>query len=258
MNRIYLINRDKDLAERCAAAFNGPGRVVETFRNRSQALVEFSRRTPDAVILDISDHTLEGNQIMHSVRASSTVPIILLTESSEEIDEIIGLRLGADAVLRKNCSMHLLTAWVETLLKRQQRFGESEKPEKAFEKTLKTDDLVMDPMRMATSWRDHEVSLTLAEFKVLHALASRPGVIKSREALVELIHRDGEYIDERSIDSHVKRIRAKLRDAADDCDCIQTVYGVGYRYAPKPKSKWAGMANPAFKQIGANRVAHVS
>lgn len=249
MSRVYLVHRDRAFSERCIAALNGRTHIVETFRDRNQAVVEFSRRMPDAVILEISEDILECTQIINTIRAISMVPIILLTASSEEVDEIIGLRLGADVVLRQCSSMPLLSAWIEALIKRHQKFVGADTSIKPLEKILQTEELVMDPSQMATCWHNHEVQLTLGEFKILLALASRPGVIKSREALVELIHRYGEYVDERSVDSYVKRLRVKLREVTPHLDCIQTVYGVGYRYVSTLGPKWSGASSAAFRQM---------
>ncbi|QYK40104.1 MAG: winged helix-turn-helix domain-containing protein [Paracoccaceae bacterium] len=230
MKRLYLIHRDAAFAKRCVAAFDPNEYEVEVFRNPDLALTAFFRRMPDAVILDISDESLDGIRIMHKMRATSTVPVILLTTNSEEIDEIMGLRLGADAVLRQSISTHLLAEWVKSLIKRHQELLGAGKDGKLIEKTLKAADLVMEPSRLVAYWREHEIPLTLTEFKLLSALAARPGVVKSRESLIELIHSNGEYVDERTIDSHVKRIRAKVREADPEFACIQTVYGIGYRF----------------------------
>jgi two-component system response regulator ChvI len=233
MKRIYLVHRDAAFAMRACAAFDKNDMRVEVYRNPDMALSAFFRRPPDALILDIGDHNLEGIRVMQKVRSSSILPIVLLTNDVEEIDPIIGLRLGADAVLGQQSSTHLLTEWVRSLIKRHQELLGVGMNGKMIEKTFKGTDLVMEPTRMTAVWRDMEVSLTPTEFKLLFALASRPGVVKSREALIELIHDNTDEVYDRSVDSHVKRIRAKLREVDPAFNGIRSVYGMGYRFIEK-------------------------
>jgi two-component system response regulator ChvI len=231
MKKVYVIHRDAEFAKSCRAVLEGAGFSVEVFRNSGPAVNALNWSEPCAVLLNMSDETLDGLQLMQRVRNKSTVPVILLTDSSEEIDEIMGLRLGADAVLRQPISPHVLNEWIKSLLKRHQALLDLAKPGNQMQRQVRAGDLVMEPTRFIAMWRGHALPLTISEFRLLSSLASRPGIVRQRDSLIDVIHDDEGYVDDRSIDSHIKRIRSKIRDVDPSFNCIQAVYGLGYRYS---------------------------
>lgn len=230
MKKTYFVHGDIDISNSCRNALEAAGFAVELFRSGDRAFEAFCRAEPSAIVLNMSDENIDGVQIMQKVRRVSKVPVILLTDSAEEFDEVLGLRIGADAVLRKPASAFLVTEWVKQLVRRHKTMAEPETKGSPMMRNVQTGDLTLLPDRVAAIWKGHELALTVSEFKLLSGLASRPGVVKTRDSLLDLIHdRDG-YCDERSIDCHVKRIRSKIRECDPGFNCIRAVYGLGYRY----------------------------
>jgi len=183
-------------------------------------------------VLDLKMPQMDGMELLRRVRESSPVPVIFLTSKDDELDEALGLAMGADDYISKPFSQRLLIARIRALLRRQELAkGEaaatSEEPEPPL---LERGRLVMDPARHKIKWGDKDVSLTVTEFLILEALAQRPGVVKTRNQLLDIAYSDDVYVDDRTIDSHIKRIRRKFRAAAPDFDAIETLYGVGYRF----------------------------
>jgi two-component system, OmpR family, response regulator ChvI len=237
MKKVYFVHGDVAYSNNCRATLEAAGFDVELYRSGDRAYEAFCRVEPAAIVLNMSDDNLDGIQFMQKVRRVSTVPVVLLTDSAEEFDEVLGLRLGADTVLRKPASAFLVTEWVKPLVRRHKMMAEAETRTNPMVRKVQTGDLAMLPDRVVAIWKGHELPLTVSEFKLLAGLASRPGIVKSREALLDLIHDHADYVDDRSIDSHVKRIRSKIRDIDPEFNCIEAVYGMGYRYvvpaAPK-------------------------
>jgi two-component system response regulator ChvI len=166
------------------------------------------------------------------VREFSAVPVIFLTSKDDELDEALGLAMGADDYISKPFSQRLLIARIKAILRRQQLArGEAASADDEPEPPLiERGRLVMDPARHKVLWNGREVSLTVTEFLILEALAQRPGVVKSRNQLLDVAYSDDVYVDDRTIDSHIKRIRRKFRVAEPEFDAIETLYGVGYRF----------------------------
>lgn len=237
MKKIYFVHGDAAYANNCRSTLEAAGFDVEIYRSGDRAYEAFCRSEPAAVVLNMSDENLDGIQFMQKVRRMSTVPVILLTDSSEEFDEVLGLRLGADTVLHQPVSPFLVSEWVKPLVRRHKMLAEGETKTSQMVRKVQTGDLAMLPDRVIAIWKGHELPLTVSEFKLLSGLASRPGIVKSREALLDLIHDHADYVDDRSIDSHVKRIRSKIREIDPDFNCIEAVYGMGYRYVMPAASK---------------------
>ena len=163
------------------------------------------------------------------IRQKSDLPVIFLTSKDEEIDEVLGLRMGADDYIRKPFSQRLLIERIRAVLRRREAVDTSvERSEK--DKPIQRGELMMDPLRHACAWKGDAVTLTVTEFLILQALASRPGFVKSRDHLMDAAYDDQIYVDDRTIDSHIKRIRKKFRMVDTEFDAIETLYGVGYRY----------------------------
>jgi two-component system response regulator ChvI len=164
------------------------------------------------------------------VRQKTDMPVIFLTSKDEEIDELFGLKMGADDFIRKPFSQRLLVERVKAVLRRGSPKDGSAPKEIDTAKVLERGLLRMDPERHTCTWKGEPVTLTVTEFLILQALASRPGVVKSRNALMDAAYDDQVYVDDRTIDSHIKRLRKKFKVVDDDFDMIETLYGVGYRF----------------------------
>jgi two-component system response regulator ChvI len=170
-------------------------------------------------------------ETLRRLRQTSEVPVIFLTSKDEEIDELFGLKMGADDFIRKPFSQRLLVEHVKVVLRRAGGKDVSTSPkEAAGNKVLERGPLRMDSERHTCIWKNEPVSLTVTEFLILQALATRPGVVKSRDALMDVAYDDQVYVDDRTIDSHIKRLRKKFRLADDSFDMIETLYGIGYRF----------------------------
>jgi two-component system, OmpR family, response regulator ChvI len=173
---------------------------------------------------------MDGMETLRRLRQKSDMPVIFLTSKDEEIDEMFGLKMGADDFIRKPFSQRLLLERVKTILRRSTPKDGSAPKETDAAKVLERGLLRMDPERHACTWKNEPVTLTVTEFLILHALASRPGVVKSRNALMDSAYDDQVYVDDRTIDSHIKRLRKKFAEKDNEFDMIETLYGVGYRF----------------------------
>ena len=170
------------------------------------------------------------SSLLRRLRQKSDLPVIFLTSKDEEIDELFGLKMGADDFIRKPFSQRLLVERVKAVLRRAIPKDGSAPKETDSAKVLERGQLRMDPERHTCTWKNEPVTLTVTEFLILQALASRPGVVKSRNALMDAAYDDQVYVDDRTIDSHIKRLRKKFKGSDDDFDMIETLYGVGYRF----------------------------
>jgi two-component system, OmpR family, response regulator ChvI len=172
---------------------------------------------------------MDGMETLRRLRRKSDLPVIFLTSKDEEIDELFGLKMGADDFIRKPFSQRLLTERVKAVLRRSSP-KDASLPKAADSKVLERGQLRMDPERHICTWKNEQVTLTVTEFLILQALASRPGVVKSRNALMDAAYDDQVYVDDRTIDSHIKRLRKKFKASDGEFDMIETLYGVGYRF----------------------------
>jgi two-component system response regulator ChvI len=172
-------------------------------------------------------------ELLRRVREFSAVPVIFLTSKDDELDEALGLAMGADDYISKPFSQRLLIARIRAILRRRElERGEATTSDNAEPEPprIERGRLVMDPARHKVLWDGRDVSLTVTEFLILETLAQRPGVVKSRNQLLDVAYSDDVYVDDRTIDSHIKRIRRKFRTIDSDFDSIETLYGVGYRF----------------------------
>ena len=193
------------------------------------ALDGFKISPPDLAIHDIKMPPMDGMATHRRLRQKSDIPVIFLTSKEEEIDELFGLKMGADDFIRKPFSQRLLAERVKAVLRRGQPKDPTAAPKEPDARALDRGLLRMDPERHTCTWKDEPVTLTVTEFLILQALASRPGVVKSRNALMDAAYDDQVYVDDRTIDSHVKRLRKKFKAVDGEFDMIETLYGVGYR-----------------------------
>jgi two-component system response regulator ChvI len=177
---------------------------------------------------------MDGMELLRRLRQKSDLPVIFLTSKDEEIDELFGLKMGADDFIRKPFSQRLLVERVRAVLRRARCEARgcrrSAKPPAQQARSLERGQLVMDQERHTCTWKGEPVTLTVTEFLILHSLAQRPGVVKSRDALMDAAYDEQVYVDDRTIDSHIKRLRKKFKMVDDDFDMIETLYGVGYRF----------------------------
>jgi two-component system response regulator ChvI len=187
---------------------------------------------PDLGVFDIKMPSIDGMELLRRVREFSSMPVIFLTSKDDELDEALGLAMGADDYISKPFSQRLLIARIRAILRRQE-LERGEMSANGTEKEtprLERGRLVMDPARHKVLWDNRDVSLTVTEFLILETLAQRPGVVKSRNQLLDVAYSDDVYVDDRTIDSHIKRIRRKFRAVDPAFDSIETLYGVGYRF----------------------------
>ena len=230
MSKIALVDDDRNILTSVSMTLEAEGFEVETYNDGQSAFEAFSKRMPELAVLDIKMPRMDGMDLLQRMRQKSSIPVIFLTSKDDEIDEVLGLRMGADDYVKKPFSQRLLVERIRALLRRQEaRSVETSEPE-TESKTMVRGNLVMDPLRHAVKWKGKDVSLTVTEFLLLQALAQRPGFVKSRDQLMDVAYDDQVYVDDRTIDSHIKRLRKKMRQADDDFSAIETLYGIGYRY----------------------------
>ena len=231
MARIALVDDDRNILTSVKMTLEGEGFEIDTYSDGQSALEAFYRKQPDIVVLDIKMPRMDGMDLLQKMRPKISSPVIFLTSKDDEIDEVLGLRMGADDYIKKPFSQRLLVARIRALLRRQAQFSDSLVVGEKGRHLLERGALTMDPMRHAVTWKDSEISLTVTEFVLLQALAQRPGFVKSRDQLMDVAYDDQIYVDDRTIDSHIKRLRKKMRAVDSQFSCIETLYGIGYRYS---------------------------
>ncbi|MEQ8440832.1 MAG: response regulator transcription factor [Alphaproteobacteria bacterium] len=229
--QIALVDDDRNILTSVSIALEAEGFKVATYPDGESALRGLTARPVDLAVLDIKMPRMDGMELLQKLRQSSEVPVIFLTSKDDEVDELLGLRMGADDYIKKPFSQRLLVERIRALLRRaelEQRTAEggTAKSQGAFTRG----DLVMDGDRHLCTWKGEPVRLTVTEFLLLKALAQRPGMVKNRDQLMDAAYGENIYVDDRTIDSHIKRLRKKLRNVDTEFDCIETLYGVGYRY----------------------------
>lgn len=230
MANITLVDDDEHIATSVALALESHGHKVTAYHDGASGLEALETSPPDLAILDVKMPRMDGMEVLRRLRQTSQIPIIMLTSKDEEIDEILGFNLGADDYIHKPFSQRLLLERVKALLRRTGADEGSAEPAGDSSKAIRRGKLVMDPARHESTWDGRPVKLTVTEFLLLQALAQRPGFVKSRDNLMDAAYDDQVYVDDRTIDSHVKRMRKKFRQVDSEFDAIETLYGVGYRY----------------------------
>jgi two-component system response regulator ChvI len=226
---IALVDDDKNILTSVSMALEAEGFNVRSYSDGAEALAGLSQRPADLAILDIKMPRMDGMEVLAKLRTQSRMPVIFLTSKDDEIDEVLGLRMGADDYITKPFSQRLLIERIRAVLRRAETGDEAVKPGK--EKTIVRGELVMDPERHLCTWKGAPVSLTVTEFLILQSLAARPGHVKSRDQLMDAAYGENVYVDDRTIDSHIKRLRKKFKLVDDAFDKIETLYGIGYRYS---------------------------
>ncbi len=230
MATIALVDDDRNILTSVSIALESEGYKVETFTDGASALEGLMARPPNLAIFDIKMPRMDGMELLRRLRQKSELPVIFLTSKDEEIDELFGLKMGADDFIRKPFSQRLLVERVKAVLRRSGALAAAKKDGPGAAQALERGQLVMDQERHTCTWKGEPVVLTVTEFLILHSLAQRPGVVKSRDALMDAAYDEQVYVDDRTIDSHIKRLRKKFKAVDDDFDMIETLYGVGYRF----------------------------
>ena len=230
MSRIALVDDDRNILTSVSITLEAEGFEVETYNDGQSALDAFNRRMPELGVFDIKMPRMDGMDLLQRVRQKSAMPVIFLTSKDDEIDEVLGLRMGADDYVKKPFSQRLLVERIRALLRRQEALAADENSEVDESKIMTRGQLTMDPVRHAVTWKGKDVALTVTEFLLLQALAQRPGFVKSRDQLMDVAYDDQVYVDDRTIDSHIKRLRKKMRSVDDTFSAIETLYGIGYKY----------------------------
>ncbi|MFT6772736.1 MAG: two-component system response regulator ChvI [Paracoccaceae bacterium] len=229
MTQIALIDDDRNILTSVSIALESEGYEVRTYTDGATALAALTSSPPDLAVLDIKMPRMDGMEMLRRLRQTSDLPVIFLTSKDEEIDEVLGLRMGADDYVRKPFSQRLLIERIRAVLRRREA-GTEDAPVAEADKAIIRGNLTLDPMRHSCAWGGRDVTLTVTEFLILQALAQRPGFVKSRDQLMDAAYDDQVYVDDRTIDSHIKRIRKKFREVDGAFASIETLYGVGYRF----------------------------
>ncbi|MEC8532271.1 MAG: response regulator transcription factor [Pseudomonadota bacterium] len=224
-----LVDDDRNILTSVSMTLEAEGFEVRTYSDGDSALRGLSARPVDLAILDIKMPRMDGMELLGRLRRQSKMPVIFLTSKEDEVDEILGLRMGADDYIKKPFSQRLLIERIRTLLRRHgNHFKEHEAT--ASEPPIVRGDLRLDLDRFSCTWQKMGVDLTVTEFLILKVLAQHPGHVKSREQLMDAAYGESIYVDDRTIDSHIKRLRKKFRTADPDFGAIETLYGIGYRF----------------------------
>ncbi len=233
---IALVDDDRNILTTVSIALQAEGFGTRVYYDGVAALPALIDNPPDLVVCDIKMPRMDGYDLLRRLRAASSVPVIFLTSKDDEADEAAGLAMGADDYIAKPFSQRLLIARIRAILRREDlaRRAAARPPDpldEALPDLIRRGRLTMDPARHQVAWAGEPVSLTVTEFLILEALATRPGVVRSRSSLMDAAYQDDVFIDDRTIDSHIKRLRRKFRLVDAQFSAIETLYGGGYSFA---------------------------
>jgi two-component system response regulator ChvI len=229
---IALVDDDRNILTSVSIALQAEGFLTRVYSDGETALKALVDNPPDLAIFDVKMPRMDGLELLRRLREKNQIPVIFLTSKDDELDEALGLAMGADDYIAKPFSQRLLIARIRAILRRtelsQASAGSDEAP---AEIAIDRGRLQMDPARHRVTWAGDNVTLTVTEFLILEALAQRPGVVKTRNQLMDAAYQDDIYVDDRTIDSHIKRVRRKFREVDAEFDAIETLYGAGYRFS---------------------------
>jgi two-component system response regulator ChvI len=229
---IALVDDDRNILTSVSIALQAEGFITRVYSDGETALKALVDNPPDLAVLDVKMPRMDGMELLRRLRERSSIPVIFLTSKDDELDEALGLAMGADDYIAKPFSQRLLIARIRAVLRRAEMRAvpPAENPTEEVAPLIVRGRLSMDPARHRVAWDGKDVTLTVTEFMILEALAQRPGVVKSRNQLMDVAYQDDIYVDDRTIDSHIKRLRRKFRAVDDEFKGIETLYGVGYRF----------------------------
>ncbi len=233
---IALVDDDRNILTSVAIALQAEGFQVRVYTDGASALKAMVDNPPDLAVLDIKMPRMDGMELLRLLREKIDLPAIFLTSKDDELDEALGLAMGADDYISKPFSQRLLIARIRAVLRRAEHrraadaaHNDGAEPETG--EVLLRGRLELDPARHRVRWDGRDIALTVTEFMILESLAQRPGFVKSRDQLMDAAYQDDVYVDDRTIDSHIKRLRKKFRAVDGTFQSIETLYGVGYRFA---------------------------
>ena len=228
---IALVDDDRNILTSVSIALQTEGFLTRVYSDGETALKALTDNPPDLAVLDIKMPRMDGLELLRRVREKSQVPVIFLTSKDDELDEALGLAMGADDYIAKPFSQRLLIARIRAILRRSEPVAAAGEADATAAGPIGRGRLTMDPARHRTTWGGEPVTLTVTEFLILEALAQRPGIVKTRNQLMDTAYQDDIYVDDRTIDSHIKRLRRKFRQVDPAFDAIETLYGAGYRFS---------------------------
>jgi two-component system, OmpR family, response regulator ChvI len=226
---VALVDDDRNILTSVGMVLEAEGYTVQKYNDGAAALQGLQDNPPDMAIFDIKMPRMDGMELLRRIRQKTDLPVIFLTSKDDEIDELFGLKMGADDFVKKPFSQRLLVERVKAVMRRAAPRDGTPIVTDAT-KIIERGKLAMDSDRHACTWAGKPVTLTVTEFLILQALALRPGIVKSRDALMDAAYDDQVYVDDRTIDSHIKRLRKKFTQVDETFDGIETLYGVGYRF----------------------------
>ena len=224
--KISMVDDDRNILTSVSIALESEGFEVSTYHDGEEGLAGILAHTPDLVVLDVKMPRMDGMELLTKLREKSDVPAIFLTSKDDEVDQVLGLRLGADDYITKPFSQRLLIERIRTVLRRNAKSTAPATEEDRIVRGFMT----LDDTRHICRWKDCDVNLTVTEYLMVKSLVINPGHVKSRDQLITDAYGENIYVDDRTVDTHIKRIRKKFRDCDDNFDAIETLYGVGYRY----------------------------
>ncbi len=234
---IALVDDDRNILTSVSITLQAEGFQTRVYTDGAAALKAMVENPPDLAVLDIKMPRMDGMELLRRLREKIDIPVIFLTSKDDELDEALGLAMGADDYISKPFSQRLLIARIRAVLRRAEHrradaaaAGEGEAEQPAAE-IIQRGRLELDPARHRVRWAGKDIALTVTEFMILESLAQRPGFVKSRDQLMDAAYQDDVYVDDRTIDSHIKRLRKKFRAVDNQFKSIETLYGVGYRFA---------------------------
>ncbi len=229
---IALVDDDRNILTSVSIALQTEGFLTRVYSDGETALKALIDNPPDLAIFDVKMPRMDGLELLRRLREKSAMPVIFLTSKDDELDEALGLAMGADDYISKPFSQRLLIARIRAILRRTEASlpGADEASEEQ-QQPIERGRLTMDPARHRVTWAGKTVTLTVTEFLILETLAQRPGIVKTRNQLMDAAYQDDIYVDDRTIDSHIKRVRRKFRETDPEFDAIETLYGAGYRFS---------------------------
>jgi len=235
MPRIALVDDESNILTSISLALESEGYIVDTYANGQEALIGLESKEYDLGLFDIKMPRMNGNELLMKVRSSKNLslknmPVIFLTSKDQEQDEIIGLKMGAADYIKKPFSQKLLNERVRTVLRVHQNRNADVINNSVENKNFKKGDLSLDDLKQLCFWKNDIIELTVAEFNLIQSLSKHPGVIKDRNQLMDAMYGDTIYVDDRTIDSHIKRLRKKFKSYDPNFDQIRTRYGSGYSW----------------------------
>lgn len=228
---IALVDDDKNILTSVSIALQTEGFVTRIYSDPESALKALLDNPADLAVFDIKMPRMDGLELLRRLREKSQMPVIFLTSKADELDEALGLAMGADDYIAKPFSQRLLLARIRAILRRAEVSKMPDAPDQPVADPITRGRLEMDPARHRVKWNGQDVTLTVTEFLILETLAARPGVVKNRNQLMDAAYQDDVYVDDRTIDSHIKRLRRKFREVDSDFNAIDTLYGAGYRFS---------------------------